>query len=260
MRSVVFACSDCCSLSSAFVCVSRMWYIEHEKFQMIDLPYLNPNFVATLVVPRTSGDRTIQDHPSGNGESNNRHARTIATDTVLMHAISSFSSPSSDEFAYDQTPRSASTVHELLSLFSTPSSTGVDLFSHHAKFMTPLPGLIGLPGFEADHAVTEKAVGANGPATHRAALALSPHGLDVGARTPRQRNGATANFTALCDHPFLFFIRSTLPDHPQILFAGVVNDVYERQDWSSKYPLPVEWSNYKEEVAAAIAKLYAPVA
>jgi hypothetical protein len=166
----------------------------------------------------------------------------------------------SDEFAYDQSPRSGSTVHELLDLFSTPSSRGVDLFAHHAKYMRLMPGLVGLPGFTADHSVAEKDAGVKGANTHRSVLSISPHGLDVGARTPRQRpEQVAANFTALFDHPFLFFLRSTRPDTPQILFAGVINDVFERNDWTSKYPLPAEWRNYKEEVGSNIQKLYSKV-
>ena len=123
--------------------------------------------------------------------------------------------------------------------------------------MRRMPGLIGLPGFQADYSVDEKAVGGSGSAAHRAALALSPHGLDVGARTPRQRGEQTEpNFTALCDHPFLFFIRSTSPKNPQILFAGVVNDIIERHGYSSKYPLPDEWTKFKEEVGQTLKKLY----
>lgn len=219
-------------IAHMMVKASKMWYVEHEKFQMIDLPYLNSNFVATLVLPRISADRTIQDHP--------------------------------DEFAYDNSPRSAATVHEVIELFTKTTSSGADIFSHHAKYMQLMKGLVGMPGFQADHSVAESSVtGASpaaAPAVHRSVFSISPHGLDVGARTPRQRPGqVTANFTALFDHPFLFFLRSTSPDRPQILFAGVVNDVFERHDWATKFPLPAEWTNYKEQVGEDIQKMYSKV-
>jgi len=80
------------SISHMMVKSGKMWYVEAETFQMIDLPYLNPNFVATLVLPRVSADRTIQDHP--------------------------------DEFKYDQAPRRAATVDEVLNILATPTKNG----------------------------------------------------------------------------------------------------------------------------------------
>jgi serine protease inhibitor len=203
-----------------------MWYIEHEKFQMVDLPYLNSNFVATLILPRVSSDRTIQDHP--------------------------------EEFEYDKIKRQASTVHDVLALLAAPHSSGIDVFSHHARYMAPMKGLVGVPGFTADYVMSEKDAGGQSDERHRAVLSISPHGLDVGVKTLRTRaNHLGANFTALFDHPFLFFLRSTRPDAPQILFAGVVKDVFERRDWSTKYPLPQEWADFKEEIGRKIAGMYA---
>ena len=125
---------------------------------------------------------------------------------------------------------------------------GTDVFSHHAKYMSLMSGLVGLPGFTADCTV----------GGHRSVLTLSPHGLDVGAKTPRVRPGqVNPNFTALFDHPFLFFVRSTLPDQPQVLFAAVISDVFKRTDFSTKFPLPAEWREYKEQMGQNIQKLYA---
>lgn len=205
-----------------------MWYIEHEKFQMVDIPYLNPNFVATLVLPRVTDDRTIQDHP--------------------------------DESEYDRMKRTPSTVHEVLSILATPTAKGTDAFTHHARYMSQMKGLVALPGFTADYTTSEKEAGGQSDERHRSVLSISPHGLDSGVKTPRSRPGhVTANFTAYFDHPFLFFLRSTHPDHPQILFAGVVNDVFERRDWTSKYPMSQEWQEYKEQIGKQIASLYAKV-
>jgi hypothetical protein len=80
------------SIAHMMVKSSKAWYVEAETFQMIDLPYLNGAFVATLVLPRVSADRTIQDHK--------------------------------EEFAYDQSPRRASTVDEVLALLATPMKSG----------------------------------------------------------------------------------------------------------------------------------------
>lgn len=114
--------------------------------------------------------------------------------------------------------------------------------------MALLQGLVGLPGFTADQTVSG----------HRSVLTLSPHGLDVGAKTARMRPGQiNPNFTALFDHPFLFFVRSTLPDQPQVLFAAVISDVFKRTDFSTKFPLPAEWREYKEQMGQNIQKLYA---
>ena len=124
---------------------------------------------------------------------------------------------------------------------------GGDVFSHHCKYMSLMQGLVGLPGFKADFTVEGQ----------RSVLALSPHGLDVGARVPRQRpHQLEANFTALFDHPFLFFVRSTDPKQPQILFAGVISDVFQRTDFRTKFPLPAEWREYKEQMGQNIQKLY----
>ena len=203
------------SVSHMMVKSGKMWYVEAETFQMIDLPYLNGNFVATVVLPRISGDRTIQDHES--------------------------------EFEYDQSPRRAATVDEVLSLLATPSKSGKDLFAHYARHMTLMPGLLGIPGFKADATVEGQ----------RSILTLSPHGLDVGARIPRQRPGAVqANFTALFDRPFLFFVRGATPENPQVLFAGVIQSVLERQDFTSRFPLPQEWREYKEQQGRNIKEMY----
>jgi hypothetical protein len=206
------------TIAHMMVKTANMWYVEAEEFQMIDLPYLNPNFVATLVLPRISAaDRTIQDHPQ--------------------------------EFEYDQAPRRAATVDQVLQRLATPMKNGGDVFAHHAKHMSLMPGLVGLPGFSADSVVRGQ----------RAVLTLSPHGLDVGAKTPRQRTKVLANFTALFDHPFLFFVRSVDPARPHIVFAAVVNSVFERTNWTAKFPLPAEWRNYKEQAGENIKQLYSKV-
>lgn len=210
-----YASSGAKSVSHMMVKSAKMWYVESEAFQMIDLPYLNGNFVATVVLPRIAADRTIQDHPA--------------------------------EFEYDQSPRRAATVDEVLQILATPSKSGKDLFAHYAKHMTLMPGLIGLPGFKADSTVEGQ----------RSVLTLSPHGLDVGARIPRQRPGAVLpNFTALFDRPFLFFVRGATPEAPQILFAGVIQSVMERQDFTSRFPLPQEWREYKEQQGRNIKEMY----
>jgi len=201
-------------IAHMMVKTANTWYVEADEFQMLDLPYLNPGFVATLVLPRASGDRTIQDHPQ--------------------------------EFEYDQAPRRASTVDQVLQKLSTPMKNGQDVFAHHARHMALLPGLVGLPGFTADSVVGQQ----------RAVLTLSPHGLDVGAKTPRQRTKILPNFSALAEHPFLFFVRSVDPAAPHVVFAAVINSVFERKDFATKFPLPAEWRDYKEQTGKNIKQLY----
>ncbi len=123
------------------------------------------------------------------------------------------------------------------------------MFSHHAKHMSLLPGLVGLPGFSADSIVSGQ----------RTVLTLSPHGLDVGAKTPRQRTHVSANFSALFDHPFILVVRSIDPEQPQIAFAAVISDVMERKDFSTRFPLPAEWRNYKEMIGNQVKQLYEKV-
>lgn len=176
---------------------------------------------------------------------------------VVVVVVSIFS----DEFAYDQTPRSASTVHELLDYFLSPvGKNGVNVLNHHLKYMQQIRGLVGIPGFQADCSVSEKEIVASNKSdnVHRAVLSISPHGLDEGVRIPRKHSEGAAepNFTALFDRPFLFLLRSANPENPQILYAGVINDVFERNDFTTKYPLPEEWSQYKDQVANTIKQLY----
>ena len=125
------------------------------------------------------------------------------------------------------------------------------MFSHHAKHMALLPGLVGVPGFTADSVVSGQ----------RSVLSLSPHGLDVGAKTPRPARAgqAQANFAALVDHPFLLFVRSVDPKQPHIVFAAVISDVLERKDFSTRFPLPAEWRGYKERIAEQVKQLYQKV-
>jgi len=112
--------------------------------------------------------------------------------------------------------------------------------------MSLLPGLVGLPGFSADCVVSGQ----------RSVLSLSPHGLDVGAKTPRQRGQPQPNFSALVDHPFLLFVRSIHPQQPHIVFAAVISDVLERKDFTTKFPLPAEWRKYKDQVAGQVKQMY----
>jgi len=216
------------TITHMMVKTGKMWYIEHEKFQMVDLPYINQNFVATLILPRLTSDRTIQDHP--------------------------------DEFAYDQSPRSGSTVHEVLKLLSEPvGASKTNLLHHHLKHMQLMQGVVGVPGFTADFSVSgATAASSSTPESHRAVLSISPHGLDVGAKIRRDRSSTPPpSFLALFDRPFIFILRSRNPDAPQQLFAGVVHTVLERKDWSSKYPMPQEWRQYKEQVGQLVKESYA---